>query len=287
MGSQLTDTDPARTRTPRQLQRKRALDKESQRRKRERQRAHVQQIEKELHDARQEIHNLRLIIQDMKGQPQPGTQGIDSVRSSAHDSCPPQLESPVSVKTASTVTPCTHRSLSPQPEHKEQLIECFCEPQTHESFSECFEKTVFASVIEWNSRSILLAAVYILAYRILRYRFFPSVETHNDVPEWLRSTDIQDKIPHALYIDFVQFPRLRNAMVLGLVNIDSIREQFDADFGRHLSVNWPVSEALLVTDSSRNTILNPKFERHICTQENWTLDSVFATKYPHIAPLIV
>lgn len=112
------------------------------------------------------------------------------------------------------------------------------------------------------------------------------METYDDVPAWLRTTDIQDGIPHALYIDFVQFPRLRNAMTLGQVSIDSAREQFDADFGRHVSVNWPASRHFLVLDDARNTVLHRDFERHVCTEENWSLDSHFARKYPDIAPLV-
>ena len=112
------------------------------------------------------------------------------------------------------------------------------------------------------------------------------METYSDVPEWLRSTDTQDGIPHPLYIDFVQFPRLRNAMVLGEVSIGGIRERFDVDFGSHVSVNWPVSRSLLVSDGERDTVLHPEFERHVCTEENWSLGHDFARKYPHIAPLV-
>lgn len=87
-------------------------------------------------------------------------------------------------------------------------------------------------------------------------------------------------------MDFVQFPRLRNAMVLGSVSIDDIRGAFDADFEQHVSVNWPASKSLLVADDMRNTVLHPEFERHVCTEENWSLDSGFARKYPHMAPLV-
>lgn len=93
-------------------------------------------------------------------------------------------------------------------------------------------------------------------------------------------------MPHPIYIDFVQFPRLRDAMVLGSVSIDGIREAFDADFGHHLSVNWPASKSLLVADDTRSTALHPDFERHVCTEENWSLDADFARKYPHLAPLV-
>lgn len=75
-------------------------------------------------------------------------------------------------------------------------------------------------------------------------------------------------------------------MVQGLVSIDAIREQFDADFGCHVSVSWPDSSNILVINGSFETVLNPEFERHVCQIENWSLDSVFGKKYPHIAHLV-
>lgn len=152
---------------------------------------------------------------------------------------------------------------------------------------------------------VIQSAVYILAYRILRvstlflqpsdqglgltlhkYRLFPSTETYDDVPDWLRSTEVQDNIPHPLYMDFVQFTRLRNALILGHANLDDIRVDVDNDFKRFLSVNWPSSNSLLVTDSSRNTVLHPRFVPHVCTEKNWSLDPGFARKYPNLAGLV-
>ncbi|KAL3456977.1 hypothetical protein BJX64DRAFT_269708 [Aspergillus heterothallicus] len=133
---------------------------------------------------------------------------------------------------------------------------------------------------------IIQSAVYIICYRLLRYRLFPSLATFSDVPQWMRPSDVQNETPHPIYIDFVQFPRLRDAMVLGYVSIDSIREEFDNDFGLYLSVNWPCSQSLMVTDQDRNTVINPRFEHHVCVEDNWSLSSEFATKYPHIAPLV-
>jgi hypothetical protein len=56
------------------------------------------------------------------------------------------------------------------------------------------------------------------------------VETYDDVPYWQRGLEIQDSVPVPLYIDFMQFPRLRDAMVLGNLEIESVREEFDNNF---------------------------------------------------------
>ncbi|KAH7142656.1 hypothetical protein B0J13DRAFT_475976 [Dactylonectria estremocensis] len=326
MTSQPNAARLTRTRTPRQLERKRMLDQESQRRKRERQKAYTQGIEQDLRHALEEIDHLRSVIQTTRYGSEPGDHGISSVQTGACYPDTSQLKNSALTEREPKAIPRAYHSLSPPTEHEKRTIECFCSPKTHQSYSDCFEKTVSTSLIRSNSLPtstlaipatphladllcirapenpiskllyklvrrpntdlVILSAVYILAHRILRYRLFPSLETYNDVPEWLRSTDIQDSIPHPLYIDFVQFPQLRNAMVLELVNIDSIREEFDTDFGRCVSVNWPVSEGLLVVDDSRDTVLNPKFERHVLTQDSWSLDSDFARKYPDMAPLV-
>ncbi|EEU35374.1 uncharacterized protein NECHADRAFT_6075, partial [Fusarium vanettenii 77-13-4] len=311
-----------RRRTSRQLERKRVLDKISQRQKREKQKAFVRQSEKDIHDARNEIERLRGVIQVMRVGSSRDACNINPVPLRPGSPHSGQVQHPVSMEPGPGAAP----SPSAQ-EIKQPVIGCYCNPKTHKSYSDCFEQTVFDSLMTLNSNPtpippipatpdiadllflrdpgdpvseilyklmrrpsmdnmVLLCAVYILAYRILRYRFFPSMKTYNDVPEWLRSTEFQDKIPHALYIDFVQFPRLRDAMVLGLVDIACIREDFDADFGRYLALDWPVSESFLITDSWRNTVLNPKFERIACTEESWSLSSSFGKKYPHLAPLV-
>ncbi|KAH7121485.1 hypothetical protein EDB81DRAFT_700366 [Dactylonectria macrodidyma] len=326
MTSQPNATKLTRMRTPRQLQRKRMLDQESQRRKRERQKAYVQGIEQDLRHALKEIDRLHSVIQTTRYGSGAGDHGISSVQTGVRYPNTSQLKSSASTEREPKAIPRAHHFLSPPTEHEKRTIECFCNPKTHHSYSDCFEKTVSASLIKSNNHPtctlaipatphladllfirapenpiskllyklvrrpntdlVIICAVYILAHRILRYRLFPSLETYNDIPEWLRSTDIQDNIPHPLYIDFVQFPQLRNAMVLNVVNIDSIREEFDTDYERCMSVNWPVSEGLLIVDDSRDTVLNPKFERHVLTQENWSLSSEFARKYPDMAPLV-
>lgn len=118
----------------------------------------------------------------------------------------------------------------------------------------------------------------------LQYRFFPSLDTFQDVPEWLRSDDVQSSTPHLIFTDFVHFPKLRTAMVLGSVSY--VREEFDYDYARHVSLSWPNNKSLLVRSDGGDMILNPDFEPHVFNLDNWSLDSGFARKYPQMAPLV-
>lgn len=110
--------------------------------------------------------------------------------------------------------------------------------------------------------------------------------TYEDVPHWLRPSEVQENTPHALYIDFVQFPRLRDAMVLGQVSIDGIRDAFEDAFGRYISISWPETGKLFAVDDMCDTVVNPEFELHVCTLENWTLHADFLKEYPRLEGLV-
>ena len=73
-------------------------------------------------------------------------------------------------------------------------------------------------------------------------------------------------------------------MVLG--DVEYTAAQFGADYSDSISCNWPVSKSLLVRNSVGSIILNPEFELHISNLSNWSLDLVFASKYPKMAPLV-
>lgn len=198
----------ARTRTPTQLQRKRTLDKASQKRKRDQQKSYVLQLEQDLRDAREQIERLRGIIR-ARSEPGQGAEAATSIRpgapgpgASERDAAPPPI-----IETG--VIQGAYRGSSPTPEHKQRPIECYCKPKTHKSYSECFERTVFDKLISLHrqptspppipatprvgdilfladpgnpvaeilyklmrranmNNTVVLSAVYIIAHRILR-----------------------------------------------------------------------------------------------------------------------
>ncbi|KAJ5597613.1 hypothetical protein N7537_007697 [Penicillium hordei] len=79
------------------------------------------------------------------------------------------------------------------------------------------------------------------------------------------------------------FPQLRNAMVPG--SFEYTREEFDIDYGRSVSINWPSFTPLLVRNDSLDVVLNPEFEPHALNYSNWSLNEEFALKYPHMATM--
>ncbi|KAH7391685.1 hypothetical protein BKA64DRAFT_626751 [Cadophora sp. MPI-SDFR-AT-0126] len=317
------ETGKTRNRTARQLERKRMCDKESQKAKRERVKTDIKELQSELHDAREEVIHLRGVIKAMRSHlaPVESHDRRPAHPSNNHDH-PGYKASEVSTASHLRTLPGPEQRcrLPPilgcrcEPKKHESFSECVewtiytgitkmrhhqtatpPIPLTPEVANLLFlrepehevAKTLMKLLKRPNQENLVIrCAVYVLAYRILRYRYFPSLETYNDIPDWLRPTPIQYNTPHPLYIDLVPFPRFRHALTLGVVNVDCIRDQFDADFGRHISVNWPFSNSLFVVNDYFNTVLNPEFERHVCAEENWSLDLEFARKYPTIAPLV-
>ncbi|KAH7136211.1 hypothetical protein EDB81DRAFT_901875 [Dactylonectria macrodidyma] len=320
-----TPANAGRRRTPAQLQRKRELDKASQKLKRKQHKSHVEKLETSLRDAREEIHHLRAKLQDLElsfslvaghGRDIPG-HSISAVNQLM------QTKHPVSTEIGNESLQPANKASSLRAEFP--IGRCRCAPQAHKSYSDCFEETLFAILIKIDTQltpskpipaipeitDVLFlrppgnpvtkvmykflrnpklpvavqCAAYLLAYRLLRYRFFPSIQTYRDIPEWLHFTDAQNNVPHPLYIDFVIFPRLRHAMALGLVNVDAFREAFEQDAANGVSINWPASKNFLATNNSAVTF-TPEFMQHVFQYHNWSMSLDFAEKYPQIAALV-
>ncbi|KAI0103380.1 hypothetical protein GGR51DRAFT_573287 [Nemania sp. FL0031] len=260
---------PKRTRTVRQLDQKRAQDKVSQRSKRARQKAQTQHLELELHEARVEIAHLLAITTDLRKRLVEAAEVVDHTN---------DLQGP-SVR------------LLPLPP---PLIGCRCTPRRHESYSACVEHTIFDNLMQIQPYPVNTAssppffATPDLSDLLLMGE--PTIPASRVLYKIMKRPNMNDLvIRSAVFViayRLLRFPQLRDAMTLGIVNIDPFREEFDADFGCSLSVNWPRSYGIIVVNDSFEVVLNPDFEAHVCIFENWTLDSRFACKYPILAPLV-
>lgn len=107
--------------------------------------------------------------------------------------------------------------------------------------------------------------------------------TYDDIPEYLKPTQVQESIPHPIFIDFVPFPRLRDVLTLRLVEYN--HGVFDLDILESISFEWPAAQPLLV-NSENGTSLNPDFMTHTMSPNSWTLGPALFERYPRLAPLI-
>ncbi|KAL3447608.1 hypothetical protein BJX65DRAFT_276460 [Aspergillus insuetus] len=305
----------SRRRTPKQLERKRALDKELQRTKRESDRDRLLQMQSEIDQMHEAINYLKSTSKVI----------LDTVSAwSQH--------LPSNPKAATTQGRIFKDPTLPVEPHLDPVpaADCLCQPKIHDSYAECFEQTVYMALISAHypaqlptlpavpciprlpsvcdllflgpgmnlvSRIIIkmlrrpgfkdlvnTVAAFLLVYWVLRYRFFPSPETLADIPPWLRPTEIQDTTPHQIWTDFIQFPSLRNAMVQERFEI--VRDEFDLDYAASISFNWPAWQPLLVRSEAFDVQLNPDFVAHVAIFSNWSLDEGFVRKYPEMAGLV-
>ncbi|KAL2840052.1 hypothetical protein BJY01DRAFT_250179 [Aspergillus pseudoustus] len=324
MESNTNKVHKSRRRTPMQLERKRVLDKELQRAKRESDRDRLLQMQNEVHQMRETMDYLKstskMILETVSAWSphlfiQPGGAVVTAQSQLSKDST-------FAVAANQPCWPPTGRSMP--------AVDCLCQPKAHASYGECFERTVYTALIGVHYHSQLPAvlsvpciprlpsvsdllflglgenlvsriiikmlrrpgfkdlvstfATFLIVYWVLRYRFFPSPETRADIPEWLRPTEVQDNTPHPIWTDFIHFPQLRNAMVLERFKI--VRDDFDFDYSASMTVNWPSWQPLIIQTETFNMVLNPDFPVHVSTFSNWSLDSDFARKYPKMAPLV-
>ncbi|BCS25314.1 uncharacterized protein APUU_50025A [Aspergillus puulaauensis] len=347
--------EKARRRTAQQLARKREIDKETQRVKRQSDRERLLLIQDDMRSMQKQVHELKqsmelALIPLVNRSTSPAAQSQTPTASpcggtteSSHlgycaevvscglGSLSRESESRALEQNQSVMRwrPVTHESppagrLGPGREY----TSCLCQPKVHVSYGECFEQTVYTALMSVSrplpsvplssiprlptladilfigpgenivSRIVMkmlkrdgfkditnVVSAFIHVYRVLRYRFSPSLETLNDIPEWLRPTETQDIIPHEIWTDFIHFPKLRNAMALK--SIEYVRESFDLDYSASISTNWPRWQPVFTWDDSQGAIvLNPHFVPHIDILSNWSLDETFARKYPQIEPLV-
>ncbi|KAJ5383584.1 Protein of unknown function DUF3425 [Penicillium concentricum] len=288
------EMDPApkqatRRRTPRQLERKREVDKQTQRIKRESDKDRLIQIQADVQAIKRQMDSLQKSMAMILN----GWHNLHDTHLGGH---PPQssISPPVDM-----LTPPDGNTTGTGGDSSSSSSDLTSNP-VHDSYADCFEHTVYDALIEAQAQPrappiprspslpdllfmgegenvvsrILIKMLMREGFYGMDYRLSPSLETLQDVPEWLQPTEIQNNTPHQIFTDFVPFPRLRNAMISG--SVEYTREKFDIDYGRSVSVNWPSWKPLLVSNDSFEVVLNPDFEPHILNSSNWSLDADFA-----------
>ncbi|KAJ5085309.1 hypothetical protein N7532_010080 [Penicillium argentinense] len=128
-------------------------------------------------------------------------------------------------------------------------------------------------------------AVYLIVYRLLRWRVYPVDETYQDIPVWYRPSTLQLTQPHALCIDFLAWPDLREYLISTLDPVQ--RVSFTKAIGESITVDWPSGREYLIRNDHGESILNSEFEEHIYEFKNWKLRrKPWGEKYPNLTHLV-
>ncbi|KAL2211266.1 hypothetical protein CC79DRAFT_194245 [Sarocladium strictum] len=126
-----------------------------------------------------------------------------------------------------------------------------------------------------------LAAMYHLSH-LVRWLVCRNKQSYERMPDCLRPSLLQRTVPHPAWVDFILFPRARDEMIR---QRDWDRfDEFREITAKSLSVNWPFTDSGAVVESEDGQLLtlNPIFEAHIRTGDNWTLGSEVLAAFPYM-----
>ncbi|OCK83252.1 hypothetical protein K432DRAFT_189286 [Lepidopterella palustris CBS 459.81] len=123
-------------------------------------------------------------------------------------------------------------------------------------------------------------AMTLLCVMFFRWSIFPSVEHYQRIPEWMRPTPTQTITPHAVWIDFIPWPEIRDAFI----NSPELAETPDAFemLVINASVNWPwpLNEVISLRSNVDGVQLNKTFEQYVRDINNWSLSPVIVAVFP-------
>lgn len=135
-----------------------------------------------------------------------------------------------------------------------------------------------------------------LMFTLMRWQIYPTRENYEQIPDWYRPTETQLAIPHAPWVDLIQWPALREHVIR---NQNSYYfPEFTLPYTCQMSINWKyddrdciITQESLVRGGGRDArlsepIINPVFERHLRELKNWSVGPALIEKFPEFAPLV-
>ncbi|KEF60721.1 uncharacterized protein A1O9_02282 [Exophiala aquamarina CBS 119918] len=128
--------------------------------------------------------------------------------------------------------------------------------------------------VEWN---VKLAEVF-MRVRFMRWLILPGAETLTGIPGILRPTTVQMRFPHPVAIDFLPIPAVRTILVRR-------PRDWQTPLSRSkYSCNWDdnLGPAIVTDPLTGRRILSAKFEKHICTYQNWSVGKSILETWPEL-----
>ncbi|KAG5912932.1 hypothetical protein E4U42_001688, partial [Claviceps africana] len=150
--------------------------------------------------------------------------------------------------------------------------------------------TVFTDVLArfpGISRLPERVAVLYVMFLVMRWQISPSRENYRRLPTWMTPQPSQLDCAHPAWIDHLPFPAMRERLARACMARTGEYEldKFFIPYTTALTVSWPYEEtdALLVLPDCGDVVINPVFERHVRTMENWKLGESFVRAFPELA----
>jgi hypothetical protein len=130
-----------------------------------------------------------------------------------------------------------------------------------------------------------VAMLYIM-FLIMRWQISPTQENYDRLPDWATPRPSQLFTPHPAWIDHLPWPKMRDRLVRDYSPREYLFDNFITPYTATVNVNWPYepTDTLLLTNQeTEEWSINPVFERHLRSLDNWTLGPEFASAYPRLA----
>jgi len=135
-------------------------------------------------------------------------------------------------------------------------------------------------------------------YLVIRWHVEPTRANYELIPEWITPRPAQLFTAHPHWLDYLPFPRLRDACVMQTPHV--LFENFFVPYTTTLSLGWPYDPAdVLIPRPPANFAsldhpppdepvyhINPAFETHLRKLDNWSLGQAFAEAFPEWASLV-
>ena len=121
---------------------------------------------------------------------------------------------------------------------------------------------------------------------LLKWQVLLDEPSWQQMPDWLRPTQLQLTKAHPAWIDRMAWPKVRDYLIEHPeITLDDIAATYASSF--FVSWNYDPSHVLISVDAeSKVVITNPVFEEHIRQLKNWSVSEPFRQRFPELSALI-
>ncbi|CAK7200862.1 hypothetical protein SEUCBS139899_003561 [Sporothrix eucalyptigena] len=143
-----------------------------------------------------------------------------------------------------------------------------------------------ASHVVWKSPLKHLTGRLAFLYKLalfLRWCLCPTKENYDALPEFMKPTMLQRRVPHPAWVDMIIWPDVRDNLIRG--GDYSAFELFRFVTGNTISVNWPYTDSGTFVECAdgKSLAFNPIFEAHIRNVDNYSVGCQAAIAFPMLS----
>lgn len=121
---------------------------------------------------------------------------------------------------------------------------------------------------------------FLVMYPVFQWQISHTFETFSNLPIWYRPQPSQITTPHPVWITYIGWPKLRDAVIANQERYAT--EEFQYLYTISVNYNWPYRSDNVVVFEGGAVRVYEGFARHVMRLENWSLDAPFQKRYPEL-----